>query len=609
MSFRHRSILPVLSVLFSLASFAAAPVFQPGSYMRHVKFLASDDMEGRGNGTPQLDKAADYIAAQFKSYGLQPGGNEGGYFQRFMVNTGNKLGPGNKLTLWIGRESIQTTTFQDFVPVAVGERTSVMGGIAFAGYGITAGEYSYDDYRGLDVTDRVVLVLAHEPGENDPNSPFGGKELTLHGHDNSKIANAKFHGARAILIVQDPLNHEDPDQDLPENGPAAEVDDLGIPALHITRAIAQRLLEAEQKNLLDLQKQIDARNAPQSFVLRDEQAQIELDVTRIRKEVRNVLGILAGSDPALADETIVLGAHYDHLGFGGRSSMSAQLIGQIHNGADDNASGTAGLLELAAAFAADEAPRKRAYLFIAFAGEELGLKGSGYWVNNPTRPLGKIVAMLNMDMIGRSRDGLVTVGGVGTSPILPEMVKTAAGEAGLRLRTSQSGYGSSDHVSFYIKNMPVLFFFSGLHADYHRPSDRWETINAEDATRILRMVYTIAGRLDSIESRPQFTKVDEPAPGPARGGAPGYGTYFGSVPDMTDEVKGVRFADIRPNSPAAKAGLKGQDIMIRFDSKEIQNLQDFTYALRTHKPGDTVEVVVLRDGQPMTVKVTLEVRR
>ncbi len=609
MSFRHRPILPLLCVLMSVASFAVAPVFQPESYMRHVKFLASDELEGRGNGTPQLDKAADYIAAEFKSYGLQPAGDGGGYFQRFMVNTGNTLGPGNKLTLWIGQQSIETAAFKDFVPVAVGEKTSVTGGIVFAGYGITAEEYSYDDYKGLDVTDRVVLVLAHEPGENDPNSPFGGKELTLHGHDNSKIANAKFHGARAILIAQDPLNHQDATEDLPGNGPTAEVDDLGIPALRITRATAQRLLDAEQKNLLELQKQIDARNTPHSFVLRDEQAQIDLDVTRIRKEVRNVLGVLPGSDPALAEDTIVLGAHYDHLGHGGRSSMSAQLIGQIHYGADDNASGTAGLLELAAAFAADKTPRKRAYLFIAFAGEELGRKGSGYWVNNPTRPLGKIVAMLNMDMIGRSRDGLITVGGVGTSPIFPEMVKTAAEEAGLRLKTSQSGYGASDHVSFYIKSMPVLFFFSGLHADYHRPSDRWQTINAEGATRILRMVYTIAERLDSIESRPQFTKVDEPAPGPGRGAAPGYGTYFGSVPDMTDEVKGVRFADVRPNSPAAKAGLKGQDVMIRFDGKEIQNLQDFTYMLRTHKPGDTVEVVVLRDGQPMTVKVTLEVRR
>jgi hypothetical protein len=609
MTMARRNLFLIASIAASIGCHAAAPVFNPDSYLRHVKFLASDELQGRGNGTPELDKAAEYIAAEFKSRGVFPGGDDGGYFQKFMVTTGSRLGPGNRLTLLIGPQSVETKALSDFTPVGVGEKTGVSGGIVFAGYGITAEEYHYDDYKGLDVTDKVVLVLTDEPGENDPNSPFNGKEMTLHSHDNSKVANAKFRGARAILIAQDPANHEDAGKDLPDSGLLAQVEDLGIPALRVTRGVAQRLLDAEHKSLLDLQKQIDSSNAPQSFVLRDVQAQIEMDVSRVRKEVRNVLGILPGTEDALADESVVIGAHYDHLGRGGRSSMSAQLIGQIHHGADDNASGTAGLIEVAGALAQDLAARKRCYLFIAFAGEEIGLRGSDYWVNHPTRPLAKVIAMLNMDMIGRSRENAVTVGGVGTSPMLPDLVKTAAAESGLALKTSQSGYGSSDHASFYIKNMPVLFFFSGLHADYHRPSDEWQRINAEGATRIVRMVYTIAQRLDSIDPRPQFTKVDEPAPGPGRGGAPGYGTYFGSVPDMTDEVKGVRFADVRPNSPAAKAGLKGQDIMIRFDGKEIQNLQDFTYMLRTHKPGDVVEVVVTRDGQPLAVKVTLEVRR
>ncbi len=609
MFLRNRFTSFVLCASLSIAGFASTPAFHPDSFMKHVKFLASDDLQGRGNGTPGLEKAADYIAAEFKACGLQPAGGDGSFFQKFSVNTGNRLGPNNKLTLWIGQKESGASAFKDFAPIAVGDKTSVSGGLVFAGYGITADEYSYDDYKGLDVTDKVVLVLTHEPGENDPDSPFNGKELTLYSHDNMKVTNAKFRGARAVLIVQDPLNHEAAGTDVPEIGPGSEVDDLGMPALRINRATAQRLLDVEQRNLVDLQKLIDAKNAPQSFFLRDIQVQIDLDVTMVKKEVRNVLGLLPGSDAATADETVVLGAHYDHLGHGGRSSMSAQQIGQIHYGADDNASGTAGLMELAAAFAKNTAARKRAYLFIAFAGEELGLKGSAFWANNPTRPLGKIIAMLNMDMIGRSRGDVVTVGGVGTSPILPELAKTAAEEAGLKLKTSQSGYGSSDHVTFYIKNMPVLFFFSNLHADYHRPSDVWQAINAGGAAKILSMVYTIAERLDSMPARPQFTKVDEPAPGPGRGGAPGYGTYFGSVPDMTDEVKGVRFADVRPSSPAAKAGLKGQDIMIKCDGKEIQNLQDFTYVLRTHKPGDVVEVVVLRDGQPLTVKVTLEVRR
>ncbi len=324
-----------------------------------------------------------------------------------------------------------------------------------------------------------------------------------------------------------------------------------------------------------------------------------------------MVGSLPGTDAAVGAETVIVGAHYDHLGRGGRSSLSPSLIGQIHNGADDNASGTAGLIEIAAALARDPSPRRRGYVFIAFAGEELGLRGSGYWAAHPGRELAKVVAMLNMDMIGRSRNDQVILGGIGTSPAFAELVKTAGAENGLEVKGSQSGYGASDHTSFYTRNVPVLFFFSGLHADYHRPSDDWERINAGGATKILGMVYTIARRLNAMDARPQFTKVNEPLTtgSSGRGGGSGYGAYFGSIPDMTAEVKGVRFSDVRPNSPAAKAGLRGEDILIRFAGKDVASLEDFSYVLRTHKPGDTVEVVVLRDGQPVTVQVTLDVRR
>jgi hypothetical protein len=606
MSLRKRAVLLIFCLSLTLVSFGASHTFQPDAYLRHVKFLASDALLGRGNGTPELDKAADYIAAEFKVAGLQPAGDNGTYFQKFTLTTGGKLGPGNKMSVKLGSGSFEAALYKDFLPIGVGEKTSISGEVVFAGYGISAEEYKYDDYKDFDVTDKIVLIMAHEPGENDASSPFNGRETTLHGHDNSKAANAKFRGARALLIVQDPANHEDATKDLPVTG-GEEIDDLGICVVRITRGLAQRILDSEKKSLLELQKQIDARNSPQSLALRGVELNLDLDVTRTPKEVRNVLALLPGTDPSLANETVIIGAHYDHLGRGGRSSMSPQLIGQTHHGADDNASGTAGLIELAAALAGDPAPRKRTYLFIAFAGEEVGLRGSYYWTGHPTMPLDNAIAMLNMDMIGRPRENQIIIGGVGTSPDFPDLVKNTAQEAGLQVKTSQSGYGSSDHVAFYIKNMPVLFFFSGLHSDYHRPDDTWDKINAEGATRILSMVYSIATRLDAVDQRPQFTKVDEPQARP--GGGPGYGAYFGSVPDMSDDVKGVRFADVRPNSPAAKAGLKGQDILVRFDGKEVANLQDFTYVLRTHKPGDTVEVTVLRDGKPLTVKVTLEVRR
>ena len=611
--FLSRRFLSLAAVLLaSLASLASSSTltFSPGSYLRHLQFLASDELGGRGNGTPELDRAAEYIAAQFKASGLQPAGDDGSFFQSFPIPVGHKLGPGYRLTLKVGEETIQARINSDFLPFAVGDKTHISGQVVFAGYGISAEEHKYDDYKDLDVTGKIVLVMTHEPRENDAASPFDGTELTIHGHDRTKTQNARYRNALAVLIVEDPANHGEARESLADPALAGEIEEQRISAIRISRSLAQRMLQSQQRSLLEVQKQIDGKLAPQSFPLANVEAEIEVDATRIQKTVRNVVGLAPGTDPSVADETIVIGAHYDHLGRGGRSSMDLKLIGQIHNGADDNASGTAGLLELAAAVGRNPSPSRRGYLFIAFAGEELGLHGSSYWTSHPTRPLEKTIAMLNMDMIGRVRDNQIILSGIGTSPMFPALVEAAAREVGLEAKSTRSGYGSSDHTSFYVKNVPVLFFFSGLHSDYHRPSDDWDRINVEGAARVLSMVFNIAQRLDAAESRPQFTKVDEPmTTGGVRGGGRGYGAYFGSVPDMTADVKGVRFSDVRPSSPAAKAGLQGGDVLIRFGGKEVTSLQDFAYLLGGQKPGDVVEVVVLRKEQPVKVQVKLEMRR
>lgn len=609
----HKSLKHLLSVAlciaFCLSGFSVGHVFQPESYLRHVRYLASDELKGRGNGTPELDKAAEYIASQFKSSGLQPAGNKGTYFQEFLVTTGSQLGPGNTLTLDIGHTPHVAALNKEFAPFGIGEKTEVSGELVFAGYGISAEEFNYDDYKGLDITGKIVLVLAHEPREKDSGSRFNGVQITPHGQDNTKALNAKYRGALAILIVQDPANHSEQTPDIQPTAAGAQVDDLGICALRISRTLAQRLLDPLKKNLLDVQKQIDQEIVPQSFPL-PAQARVKMDVVRVRKEVRNVVALLPGRDRSVSDETVILGAHYDHLGLGGRSSMSPSSVGEIHNGADDNASGTAGLIELAAALARDKPEPRRSYLFIAFAAEELGLNGSQHWTRNPTRSIEKSVAMLNMDMIGRLSGNQIVMAGIGTSPVFPDLVKSAASQVGIEVKTTQSGYGTSDHTSFYISNIPVLFFFSGLHSDYHRPSDDTDKVNAVGAAKILDMVYRIATELNRRETRPQFTKVQEPmTTGAVPAGGSGYGAFFGSIPDMTGEVQGVRFSDVRPNSPAAKAGLKGGDTLVRFDGFDVKTLEDFTYMLRTHKPGQTVDVTVLRDGKPLTVKVTLEVRR
>jgi membrane-associated protease RseP (regulator of RpoE activity) len=316
-----------------------------------------------------------------------------------------------------------------------------------------------------------------------------------------------------------------------------------------------------------------------------------------------------GSDNQLNKEWIVVGAHYDHLGLGDRSSLAPSLIGQIHHGADDNASGTAGVLELARLAVRNRQAFKRSILFMTFAGEELGLFGSRHFVDHPTVPLGSITAMINMDMIGRVKADRLDVLGVGTSPEFSAWVEEANKPVGLKLNLSNAGREGSDHISFDGKHIPILFFFSGLHEDYHRPSDTADKINAKGAVQILSVIANIAERLTNAPARPLYTEVRQERPVQAGGGGGGYGPYFGSVPDFRDDLNGVLFADVRADSPAAKAGLKAGDLMVEFGGQPVRNLEEFTYVLSNKKPGDVVVVVVRRNNETLRVNVTLEVRR
>jgi Zn-dependent M28 family amino/carboxypeptidase len=358
---------------------------------------------------------------------------------------------------------------------------------------------------------------------------------------------------------------------------------------------------------------MNAAAKPASFAFPDSMhLSIEVNIETTRATVNNVLAYLPGK----TDEYIVLGAHYDHLGYGHYDSLAPSQIGQIHPGADDNASGTAGLLELARMLSPLKGQLQRGILFASFAGEELGLLGSAEWTKDPTRPIDKDIAMFNMDMIGRIRENTVYIGGVGTSATFQPLMSSLEKGSNFKFQYSVGGYASSDQISFLSRKIPILFFFSGLHTDYHRPSDTWDKINAPDAARLLDIVAQAAIRVDDSASRPTFIAVkptDDPHAGVASAdegsGGGGYGPYFGSIPDFGQEEKGVRFSDVEPGSPAAKAGLKGGDVLVRFGDKPITNLYDFTDALRESKVGQTVEVTVTRDGKPLNVQVKLEQRR
>ena len=598
-----------LALAFSIAAIAAPARLEQKAdkarYIEHVKFLASPELKGRAAGTPGLEQAAAYIAGQFKQAGLEPGAGGNSYLQPFTVTTGARMGPNNRLVVHAGSSEHGLKLGEDYVPVNFSSAGSVSGPLVFAGYGASAEEFGYDDYTHFDVKDKIVLVLRYEPPQF-AESDGKAQHYTHHSHLISKAINARNRGAKAVLLVNGALSEKDEDT-LLKFGGIAGPDDAGILMGHVKNAVAEKWFAEAGKSLTDVQTAINEGTQPQSFSFPESMTvSVEVDIERRHATVHNVAGYLPGK----SDEYIVIGAHYDHLGLGDQNSLAPSKIGKVHHGADDNASGTAALIELARLFSAQRESLERGLLFLAFAGEEIGLIGSSHWANHPTRPIEQAAAMLNMDMVGRIKKDKVYVGGIGTGSSFEALIKQVNGKHGFKLDRSKSGYSSSDHTSFIAKNIPVLFFFSGLHSDYHKPSDTWDKIDAESAARLVDMVAEIAGELQAADERPTFVKVAPPEHGGRPGGGGGgYGPWFGSVPDFGEVETGVKFADVTPDSPAAKAGLQSDDILIQFADKPIENLYDFTYALRDSKVGDVVEVRVLRDGETISAKVTLEQRR
>lgn len=606
----------LLAALLCAAALAAPPArdVKPApdetAYIDHVRYLAGPDLKGRGTGTPELEKAAQYIAKQFQRLGLKPVDGRK-FLQEFPVTTNARLGKNNAVELTIGGDRGKLKPDSQFIPFNFSTSGTFEGNVVFAGYGITAKEYNYDDYSGIDAKGKFVLLLRHEPQEFDDKSVFSGKVYTEHSQFFSKAVNAKMHGALGVILVNDQGNHSSDADELENFAKTVGPRDAGIPFVQIKADQAEKLLAGTGKSLKEISQAIDDGLKPRSFALpATVKVKTVTDLRRDTKIVHNVIGLLPGE----TNEYVVIGAHYDHLGFGEQFSMAPSLAGTPHPGADDNASGTAGVLELARYFAA-QPKQKRGILFMTYSGEELGLLGSSHYVNNPLLPLTDAVAMINMDMIGRIREGKVYIGGTGTGTTFQSILDSAAKSTPLKLEFSDTtGYGSSDHTSFTTKQVPVLFFFSGLHADYHKPSDTWDKIEAKPAVQLLKTVAGITERLANGD-RPQYVKVEPPKANPHAAGSGsgssggGYGPYFGSIPDFAEPPTGVRFSDVRAGSPAEKAGLKPGDIMIGWDDKTIGNLYDFTYALRGSKVGDVVKVKVLRDAKPIEVNVTLEQRR
>jgi peptidase M28-like protein/PDZ domain-containing protein/PA domain-containing protein len=580
----------------------------PELLKKHVTKLASDELEGRKPGTAGADKAARYIADQFYNYGLDcaapkstcrsAGNNHPGYMKEFPFIASVQLAKNNSLNIWRNGRASSISLRTDWMPIGFSSNGSLsQTKLVFAGYGITAPDLKHDDYANIDAKDKIALVFASTPDGDNQHGQF-----SRYSDVRWRAIAAKDHGAKALIVIaSDEKFAEDRLSRLNYDQTAGEA---GLPVIAISRQAATKLFGlAGPAEIGRLEK---SPNIWAEQKLPENTVSLSIDITRRSVPTYNVVATLEGSDPNLKREFIVIGAHYDGLGRGGESNSRAPGSNEVHHGADDNASGVAGLLELARIFGAEKTKLRRSIVFIAFSAEETGLIGSNYYVNNPAVPLADSVAMINMDMVGRLRDGKLSVGGIGTSAEFRKLVESLNGGArGFTLQLSEDGFGPSDHSSFYAKQIPVLFFYTGTHEDYHRPSDTAEKINYEGEAKVVDFVGTIVRAIDNSDARPAYIL----ARGRSGGRSMSFRVYLGTVPNYAESNEGMLLDAVRDDSPASRAGIKTGDKIVKLAGREIKNVYDYTYSLGEMKPDQEYEVDVIRGGERLTLKITPQARK
>jgi len=552
------------------------PAPQPGpDAITHIRFLADDRLEGREVGTAGARCAAEYLAAQFNYIGLEPAGENDTFFQPFPVRKGTTLGTDNTLEVAGQRYNLES----EWMPLGFSATQRLEAPLVYGGSGLLRANGNEDPYAHLDLNGKIVVV---EWG--DPDAPHGE---SMRADPHFKAIFAESHDAAGIIVL------------LPEGwGPQRPDNEiravLGIPALIVHPGLANSMrVAANNQSVARLHTEVHATTA----------------------EARNVVALIPGTHPTLRDEIVIVGAHYDHLGFGGEGSLAPDSR-EVHNGADDNASGSAALIEIARTIIAGE-PLDRSTLFIAFTGEEKGLWGSGHFVRDPTVDLSKSVGMLNLDMVGRMDGDALTIFGFGTAQEWDQVVDEAnvTLDQPLDLSKAPDGYGPSDHSSFYGEGIPVLHLFSGTHEDYHRPSDDWQLINSSGVTRVVALTADIVKQLaDGGSNSVTLTPIQQPAPSqnssPSSSSSSGYGSaYLGSIPDMTPHDHGLRLTGVREGSPADQGGLRAGDVVVEFDGTAIGDIYAYTYALQAKEPGDEVVIVVEREAERVSLRVVLGQRR
>ncbi len=573
----------------------------------HIKYLASDELEGRYPGTTGIAKARDYIANQFGAFNLKKLNND--YLQKLDVGIGYKLGEGNEVffSVIIPKPGVPIDKVRpvrktweigkDWMPMSFSENKQIEASMVFCGYGITAKELNYDDYEAIDVKNKVAIILTNSPeGEKED-----GKFANYISYQ-SKLQNVRERGAVGVIFIKikgDSANVFVPlDRD-------RFAQNSGLVVIQVNR---NRIAEYFPNNsLFPSEIEINKTQKPKSFDLPNSTISIKVNLEENRVPSENVVGFVEGTDAKLKEEFIVIGAHYDHLGYGGPTSNYKGKKPMVHNGADDNASGVAAMMELARIISQN--PAKRSVLFVAFTGEELGLLGSNYFVNNSPIDLQKVSLMINLDMVGRLKNNTLYAIGTGSAAELDEIITQISEQDTLTITKSESPIGSSDQTSFYIKGVPSIMFFTGVHLDYHRPSDDWDKINYDGMAKVINFLTKVVVETANKESKLTYVKTSgamDPSNTSGRGMG---GIKFGIIPNFETSKEGLKIAGASPNSPADKAGLKENDIILSIDEHPTKNIQDFMSILKdNYKPGDEVNVRFLRSGKEQLVKVKLESR-
>jgi len=565
----------------------------------HILVLASGQLQGRLAGTEGGRIAAAYIANEYERFGLVPAGDEGTYFQVFEFVSGVEAGNNNRLVVGSGDDRMPLAIHNDFIPLGFSSSGNVSGGVVFAGYGITAEDQNYDDYNGIEAENKVVVAFMYAPESEGPQGSFVTYEPARY-----KAMNARRHGAAALLLCYGYDSGEI--DELPKMNYDQAAGDAGIPVVHIRRNVLEMLFAGSGTDARELEERINAGKKPASMALTGKTITLVTDIEFKKAKTQNVVGYLRGTASPTDDRVAVIGAHYDHLGLGEEHSMAPSLKGEVHNGADDNASGVAGLLELAEKFSHEGNRPKMTTVFVAFGAEEWGVLGSTYYVKHPVFPLEKTDFMMNFDMVGRLENNILTINGTGTSPAWHNVLNSINEDYGFTMKFSEGGLGGSDHTPFYTNSVPVLFFFTGTHEDYHKPSDDVEKIDSDAEEKIIRFAEAVLRNIDSRPEKIAYSRVSEPSGGrPARG----FRVTLGVVPDFSaGDVKGMPISDVVDGGPASEAGLKGGDIIVSLGGKDITNIYDYMYILGELKPGQTVDVVVMRRDERITLTVTLRRR-